>query len=101
MGHQTWPQKGETMQHDSQPITTSSEKLQVLKVLERATQFLKDHDGLTPPVSKRFCAITIAWVLEGSDQEAEEDWDALLTAVDASAVEVSLEDDDPFLAGLF
>jgi hypothetical protein len=80
---------------------TWSEKLQVLKVLERATQFLKDHDGLTPPVSKRFCAITIAWVLEGSDQEAEEDWEALHTAVDASAVEVSLEEDDLFLAGLF
>jgi hypothetical protein len=80
---------------------TWSEKLQILKVLERATQFLKDHGGLTHPVRKRFCAITIAWVLEGSDWEAEDDWEDLLNAADASAVEVPLEEDDPFLAGLF
>jgi hypothetical protein len=79
---------------------TWSEKLQGLKVLERATQFLQEHDGLMPPVRQRLCAITIAWVLEGSDREAEEDWEDVLTAVDASEVDVSLEEDDPCLAGL-
>jgi hypothetical protein len=89
------------MRHDRQQTMTWSEKLQGLKVLERATQFLKDHGELTQPERKKFCAIALALVLEGGDWEVEEDWEDLLKAVDASEVEVPLEEDDPFLAGLF
>ena len=88
------------MRHDRQPTMTWGEKLQGLQDLERATPLLKEHGSLTPPGRKRFCAITIAWILEGSDREAEEDWEDLLKTVDAAEVEVSLEEDDPFLAGL-
>ena len=55
------------MRHNRQQTMTWSEKLQGLKVLERATQFLKDHGELTQPERKKFCAIALALVLEGGE----------------------------------
>jgi hypothetical protein len=84
-------QQGETMRHDRQQTMTWSEKLQGLKVLERATQFLKDHGELTQPAKQKFCALALGLVLEGSDRETDEDWDDLLAAADGSEVEMVLD----------
>ena len=89
------------MRHDRQPTMPWGEKLQGLKVLERATQFLKDHGELTQPAQKQFCAIALALVLDGGDREADEDWDDLLAAADGAEVEVVLVEDDGCLAGLW
>jgi hypothetical protein len=67
-----------------------NEKLQALKVLKQATQFLKEHGELTQLAKQKFCALALGLVLEGSDRETDEDWDDLLTAADGSEVEVVL-----------
>jgi hypothetical protein len=67
-----------------------NEKLQALKVLKQATQFLKEHGELTQPAKQKFCALALGLVLEGSDRETDEDWDDLLAAADGSEVEVVL-----------
>ena len=89
------------MRHDTQQIRRWNEKLQALKVLKQATQFLKEHGALTQPAQKQFCAIALALVLDGGDREADEDWDDLLAAADGAEVQVVLVEDDGCLAGLW
>jgi len=76
-----------------------NEKLQALKVLKQATEFLKANGALTQQEKKRFCAIAVGLILDGTDGDAEDDWKDLLDAADESETEVVLEEDSPFLAG--